>query len=138
MDTNNTTQALQPQKRSAVKSFLWKLIVVIILVLSVAVYWFYFNVYSDGERTGLLTKLSHKGNVFKTYEGEMMIGNITASNTGLANEKFFFSIADAKIADTLMKLQGQRISLLYKQYRKNLFWRGDSEYIITGYTKIAN
>jgi hypothetical protein len=138
MDTNSTTQVTQPKKRNAVKSFMWKLTAVIVLVLCVMVYWFYYNVYSDGERTGLLTKLSHKGNIFKTYEGEMMIGNITATATGLANEKFFFSVADQKIADTLMKLQGQRVSLTYKQYRKTLFWRGESEYLITGYARVGN
>lgn len=136
METTNTN-ILQPKKKNWLFSFLWKFIVAALLVFGLLFYWFYYNVYSDGERTGLLTKFSHKGNIFKTYEGEMMIGNITASNTGLANEKFYFSVADQKIADTLMKIQGQRVSLVYKQYRKNIFWRGDSEYIIVGYSKVG-
>lgn len=136
METTNAN-ILQPKKKNGLFSFLWKFIVAALLVFGLLFYWFYYNVYSDGERTGLLTKFSHKGNIFKTYEGEMMIGNITASNTGLANEKFYFSVADQKIADTLMKIQGQRVSLVYKQYRKNIFWRGDSEYIIVGYSKVG-
>lgn len=136
METTNTN-ILQPKTKNWFFSFLWKFIVAALLVFGLLFYWFYYNVYSDGERTGLLTKFSHKGNIFKTYEGEMMIGNITASNTGLANEKFYFSVADQKIADTLMKIQGQRVSLVYKQYRKNIFWRGDSEYIIVGYSKVG-
>jgi len=136
METTNTN-ILQPKKKNGLFNFLWKFIVAALLVFGLLFYWFYYNVYSDGERTGLLTKFSHKGNIFKTYEGEMMIGNITASNTGLANEKFYFSVADQKIADTLMKIQGQRVSLVYKQYRKNIFWRGDSEYIIVGYSKVG-
>jgi len=30
--------------------------------------------YSDGERTGTITKFSHKGLIWKTYEGEMSLG----------------------------------------------------------------
>lgn len=135
MDTNIST----PKKGgSIVKKILWSTSLITILIISVFAYWFYYNVYSDGERAGLLTKFSHKGNVFKTYEGEMMIGNITASNTGLANEKFYFSVADKAIADTLMKLQGKRVTLQYKQYRRSLVWRGDCEYIVVGYTKIVD
>lgn len=125
-------------KKNIFKSIAIKVLLVCVLVVSFLIYWYFYNIYSDGDRTGLLTKLSHKGNVFKTYEGEMMIGNILQSSAGLANEKFYFSIEDKTIADTLTKLQGQRVMLQYKQYRKSIFWRGDSEYIIVGYTKIAN
>lgn len=139
METTNTTTTPQKSKvGSMIKSFFWKTFFVLLIIGGLLGYWFYFNVYSDGERTGLLTKFSRKGNVFKTYEGEMMIGNITASNTGLANEKFYFSVANKTIADTLMKIQGRRVTLQYKQYRKSLFWRGDSEYIVDGYSEIAN
>jgi hypothetical protein len=125
-------------KTFSFKSLLVKFCLVVILIATMLIYWFYYNVYSDGERTGMLTKFSHKGNIFKTYEGDMMIGNISQTASGLANEKFFFSVEDKTIADNLMKLQGQRVSLMYKQYRRNIFWRGESEYIITGFVKISN
>ena len=60
----------QPVKKSGFRKFLWRFTLLALLIISFLVYWYYFNVYSDGERTGLLTKLSHKGNVFKTNEGE--------------------------------------------------------------------
>lgn len=132
------TETIATPKKNGVKSFLLKALLVALLIGSFSVYWYYFNVYSDGDRTGMLTKLSRRGNLFKTYEGEMMIGNIIQSSAGLANEKFYFSIDDKSLADTLTKLQGQRVMLQYKQYRKSLFWRGDSEYIITGFTKVNN
>ncbi len=133
---STTLNQNMPLKSNRFKGILWKSIFVILLILGVLFYWFYYNVYSDGERIGLLTKLSRKGNIFKTYEGEMLIGNITASSAGLANEKFSFSVANQSIADTLMKIQGQRVALKYTQYRKKLFWRGDCEYIVIGYSKI--
>lgn len=43
----------------------------LVIFLSIFVYWKYFFTYSDGNRTGLLQKLSRRGTVFKTYEGEL-------------------------------------------------------------------
>jgi hypothetical protein len=135
MAIETNSDITKPKKSNWFRNFLLKVALFFIIIVSVYVYWFYYNVYSDGDRTGVLTKISRKGNIFKTYEGEMMIGNIVQSTTGFVNEKFYFSVADKSIADTLIKLQGQRVTLQYQQYRKNIDWRGDAEYIITGYTK---
>lgn len=121
----------QPVKKSGFRKFLWRFTLLALLIISFLVYWYYFNVYSDGERTGLLTKLSHKGNVFKTNEGEILIGNFQQAPNVMVPEKFYFSVKSKKLADTLMKLQGKIISLKYHQYRKTLPWRGESVYIVT-------
>jgi hypothetical protein len=52
-------------------------------------------------------------------------------------EKFYFSVKDQAIADSLMKVQGKSVSLKYYQYRRSLPWRGDSEYIIVGIERIG-
>lgn len=127
----------QPKKKSGFRKFLWRFSLIAVLVLAFLVYWFYFNVYSDGERTGLLTKLSHKGNVFKTYEGEVLIGNFQQAPNVMVPEKFYFSVKSEKLADTLMKLQGKVISLKYYQYRKTLPWRGESVYIVTDLQRVG-
>ena len=127
----------QPVKKSGFRKFLLRFTLLVVLVISFLVYWYYFNVYSDGERTGLLTKLSHKGNVFKTYEGEILIGNFQQAPNVMVPEKFYFSVKNEKLADTLMKLQGKIISLKYHQYRKTLPWRGESEYIVTDLQKVG-
>ncbi|MFM6924114.1 MAG: hypothetical protein ACKOU7_01305 [Ferruginibacter sp.] len=127
----------QPKKRSGLRKFLWRFSLVAVLVLSFLIYWYYFNVYSDGERTGLLTKLSHKGNLFKTYEGEVLIGNFQQAPNVMVPEKFYFSVKSEKLADTLMKLQGKIISLKYYQYRKTLPWRGESVYIVTDLQRVG-
>jgi hypothetical protein len=127
----------QPKKKSGLRKFLWRFSLIAFLVLAFLVYWFYFNVYSDGERTGLLTKLSHKGNVFKTYEGEVLIGNFQQAPNVMVPEKFYFSVKSEKLADTLMKLQGKVISLKYHQYRKTLPWRGESVYIVTDLARVG-
>lgn len=136
MENFNQPVIEKPKKKNVFKRFLIRFFLVLLLISAFLIYWFYFNIYSDGERTGILTKLSHKGNVFKTYEGEMMIGNIAQTTAGFANEKFYFSVIDKKVSDSLMKLQGQKISVKYNQYRKPLPWRGDNAYIVTGYDKV--
>jgi hypothetical protein len=132
-----STEVKQPVKKSGFRKFLWRFSLIALLVLAFLVYWFYFNVYSDGERTGLLTKLSHKGNVFKTYEGEVLIGNFQQAPNVMVPEKFYFSVKSEKLADTLMKLQGKVISLKYFQYRKSLPWRGESVYLVTDLQRVG-
>lgn len=127
----------QPPKKNWFRRFLWRLSLITVLIIAFLVYWYYYNVYSDGERTGLLTKLSHKGNVFKTYEGEVLIGNFQQAQNVMIPEKFYFSVKNEKLADTLMKLQGKVVSLKYLQYRKSLPWRGESDYIVTGLQRIG-
>lgn len=106
-------------------------LLVILLVLTGFFYWKYYFTYSDGERFGLLQKFSHKGNIFKTYEGEMILSSIQSNaNVPIASEKFFFSVSDKPVADQLMKLQGRHVTVHYKQKKGALPWRGESEYIV--------
>jgi hypothetical protein len=116
------------------KKFLWSTLLIVIFLIGLFIYWFYYNVYSNGERKGLLVKITNKGNVFKTYEGEMWLSCRQLVNP----EKFLFSIEDKVLADSLQNLQDQCVELEYKQYRKTIAWRGDSEYIIVGFKRIAN
>src|SRR5882724_109197 len=108
------------------KKFLWIISLSIIFILSVLIWWFYFNVYSYGERKGMLIKVSRKGNVFKTNEAEMWLSCRQTVNV----EKFVFSIVERPLADSLQELQDECIKVYYKQFRHTLPWRGDSEYII--------
>lgn len=121
-----------PKKKNGIKKFLWSFFIIMLLVIAGSVWFLYYYDYSDGERTGLFTKLSHKGNAFKTYEGEMLIGNSQQSPNLMIPEKFYFSIDDKKLADSMMKIQGKIITVKYVQYHKTLPWRGESEYIVTG------
>ena len=111
----------------------WALLL-IVLLLAFMIYWNYYNVYSAGERKGILVKVTKKGNVFKTYEGEMWLSCRQLVNP----EKFLFSMEDEKLADSLANMQDQCLQLNYKQYRKSISWRGDTEYIVTGFKKASD
>jgi len=121
-------QTWRDNMRKNFRSFL----VIVFLILAFCIYWFFFNVYSKGERTGILIKISNKGNVFKTNEGELWLSCRQMVNP----EKFYFSISSDSLANELKNLQDQCVQLSYSQYRAVLFWRGDTKYNVTGVTKI--
>lgn len=103
------------------------LVVLLILIFGVVfVYWNYYNVYSKGNRDGRLLKFSKKGNVFKTYEGQLQYGTGTMSNAGFNPSYFYFSVSDEAVADSLNKCSGKMVVLHYLQYRRSLPWRGDN------------
>jgi len=122
-----------PRGVSKFRRFARTITVVLIAVLALLIYWFYFNKYGTGERTGVLIKITHKGNVFKTDEGEMWLSCRQMTNP----EKFYFSVASDSIASVLKNLQDECVQLTYTQYRAKLPWRGDSKYIVTGVVPIA-
>ena len=128
----NYTAATPPvRRRSKIKRVLWILFFVILLILSGYFYWKYYFTYSSGNRYGLLQKFSHKGNVFKTYEGEMILSSVRSNvNMPLASEKFFFSVTSKRVANQLMDLQGRNITVHYKEKNGTLAWRGESRYVV--------
>jgi len=100
-----------------------------ILLLSVTgyIYWFYYNPYSDGYREGILQKFSRKGNVLKTYEGEMVMLGFGARNTSIVNANYFyFSVDDNSAADSLQMCLGKIVKVHYVQFRRSLPWRGEN------------
>lgn len=110
---------------------IWIILTIIMLIGGGIIYWKYFFTYSTGNRYGLLQKFSNKGNLFKTYEGELILSSVRSNNNvSLASEKFFFSVTNDRVADQLMNLQGKSITVHYKEKKGALSWRGDSPYIV--------
>jgi hypothetical protein len=120
------------------KRIVWIVSLAIILILSITIYWKYFFTYSKGYRAGLLQKFSYKGNIFKTYEGEIILSSVKSSNNvALASEKFFFSVRDDKLASRLDTLQGLFVEIHYVQKHHALPWRGESPYLVDS-VKVRN
>ena len=128
---NYTTATTPVRRRSRIKRVLWILFFIVLLILSGYFYWKYYYTYSSGNRYGLLQKFSHKGNVFKTYEGEMILSSVRSNvNVPLASEKFFFSVTNKRVAGQLMDLQGRNITVHYQEKNGTLAWRGESRYVV--------
>jgi len=112
------------------KVLIWSSII-LVLILATTIYWNYYSTYSEGNRSGILQKFSKKGNVFKTYEGELIMSSIASTgNTTIASEKFLFSVADDSIAKALFAMEGKHVTLHYKQKRGHLPWNGETDYYI--------
>ncbi len=123
-------------KRKIRRIFFW-VITLVVIFTGIFIYVKYFYTYSDGYRAGLLQKFSHKGNIFKTYEGEMILSSVSSNmNVAIASEKFFFSVMDKTLAQKLDTIQGQMVIVHYKQKHGVLFWQGDSEYLVDSVKRI--
>jgi hypothetical protein len=107
----------------------------LLVILAIFIYWKFYFTYSEGSRAGLLQKFSYKGNIFKTYEGELILSSIESNrNAAIASEKFFFSVSDKPLAGHLMKLEGMNVTLHYREKHGVLFWRGETAYIVDSVT----
>lgn len=122
-----------PKSPGGFKKFVRWFIFILVIVLLVFGYWKYYYTYSDGYRSGLLQKLSHKGNIFKTYEGELVQRSIVSTNNvGISSEKFYFSVTSDSVARNMQHFEGKNVKLHYKEKNGTLPWRGDSRYIVDG------
>jgi hypothetical protein len=84
--------------------------------------------YAEGERAGYVQKLSRKGWVCKTWEGEMAM----VTMPGTLTEKFNFSVPDDSTAAKINASVGRRVALKYSQHKwvpSSCF--AETEYFVT-------
>ena len=108
-------------------------IIVAIAALSTVLYFgFLHNTsYSEGLRSGELIRISHKGMVFKTWEGEL--------SQGISGAQIFsFSVMDSEkeVIQNLQELEGQYVQVSYKELYKTFPWWGDSRCFVTSVKKV--
>ena len=89
--------------------------------------------YSEGERAGFLQKISKKGWICKTWEGELSL----AAMPGAAPEKFLFTVRDEAVAAQLNAAAGKRVALRYEQHKGlPTSCMGDTDYFVVGLREI--
>jgi len=69
--------------------------------------------YSRGDRAGYVQKLSKKGWICKTWEGELAMVNVP----GALQERFPFTVRSDSLATAMTKLMGSRVSVTYEEHR---------------------
>ena len=98
--------------------------------------------YSEGARSGYVVKISRKGVIFKTNEGELNFGFPQVSTgPGVNTQNIWnFSVPNDEVALQIQKAaeSGQKVTLFYKQKYKQLFFRGDTEYLVYKIEKSAD
>jgi hypothetical protein len=85
--------------------------------------------YSTGERAGWVQKVSRKGWLCKTWEGEMAM----VTMPGAIPDKFYFTVRDEGVVKQINQTLGRRVALDYEQKKglpSSCF--GETEYWITG------
>jgi hypothetical protein len=124
MTTLNATKVLKS---------LTLLLVSVIALFSLYVYIALNWSYSSGERAGFLQKVSHKGWICKTWEGELSL----VAMPGAAPEKFLFTVRDEAIAQKVSAAAGKRVTLNYEQHKglpSSCF--GDTDYFVVDVKEI--
>ena len=112
--------------RIALRTFVG--LVLVAAVLSGGYLLFAYNfTYSKGESVGYVQKLSYKGWVCKTWEGEQMRA---LANMPTIPEKFTFTVRDTAIADQINAHIGQKVVLEYAQHRGLPACFGETQYFI--------
>jgi len=90
--------------------------------------------YSSGERAGYLQKISKKGWICKTWEGEIAMTALP----GATPQYFSFTVRNDSLAQVLEQNAGKQVSLKYDQHRgipTSCF--GDTEYFVTSVQRIS-
>ncbi len=115
---------------------------ILALVVGVSVFsFFYWGVYDEGVRAGKILRLSKKGMLFKTYEGQLNLETFGAlKGASPIMESFDFSVESSD--ETTIKeleavaLTGERINLHYIKRYKIFPWRGDTKYFATSVERV--
>ena len=58
-----------------------KILIVIVIVVLAIIAFLSFGKYSEGHRAGIIMKVSKKGTIFKTWEGQMNLETLGAIKT---------------------------------------------------------
>jgi hypothetical protein len=91
--------------------------------------------FSEGERAGYLQKISKRGWICKTWEGELAL----VTMPGAIPEKFHFTVRDDNVAKKISEAAGKRVTLRYEQHKgipTSCF--GDTEYFVSDMSVSTN
>jgi hypothetical protein len=84
--------------------------------------------YSDGDRIGFVQKLSRKGWLCRTWEGELAMTPVPGS----APQMFMFTVPDEDVVKLIQAAEGKKVALHYQEKRgvpSSCF--GDTSYFVT-------
>ncbi len=128
------TQETPPKRKSFLRRHLAKLTILTLIALPVLGLGLWAAIalgftYSEGERVGYVQKISEKGWLCKSWEGELAMASIP----GAMPEIFKFSVRDDEVARDINALSGKQVALSYEQHKgvpTSCF--GETEYYVDG------
>lgn len=133
---SDTPAPAVPVKKKRNKALIALLILLLVPAVVIALWvWVALGyTYATGERAGFVQKISKKGWVCKTWEGELAMANLP----GTMPQIFSFTVRNDSIANVLEDNIGKQVSLTYEQHRglpTTCF--GETEYFVTRVKRVG-
>ncbi len=134
MTTEDLVSQSEPSKPGFLRRHWGKLTLLVLVVtpLLALVIWSYAALsfaYSTGNRVGWVQKVSQKGWVCKTWEGELQMSNIPGS----APQLFHFTVRSDSVAAAIQQTMGKQVEIKYEEHQGiPLSCFGDTPYFVTG------
>ncbi len=119
-------EQVKQKARRAFRITMWTLLIA--GILTAIGYYIYRNyTISEGTRTGVLYKISKKGVMFKTYEGQLLLaGSVMMTQ----QSTWDFSAKNSSVYEALQKYEGKTVKCYYRQKVDAFPWQGDTDYIV--------
>lgn len=134
-----TLQQPEKKRKSGFRKFTRVLMLLLVLGLSIFIYFKFFYVFGDGVKSGHLNYAVKKGNIFKTYEGKLIQEGYKSKTAGVIQSyEFEFSVNSKKIYEILSANSGKLFDLHYKEYHGIVPWRGNTKYIVDSIVSMRN
>jgi len=132
--TDNVKTSVQSGAQKTMRFFKRLLIyaLVISVVAAIGYYFFAQMTLSEGSRAGYLVKISKKGVVFKTYEGQLNLAGMGQGGVANMSEEnvWNFTAANETVFYELQKQEGKKVALHYKERYKVFPWQGETRYFV--------
>ena len=132
METRTFGDRVKSTTRKVVKIGLIAAVLVGLAIFS----FYYFAVYDEGVRAGIVLRISKKGMLFKTHEGQLNLqtfGALKGANPIMESFDFSVESSNEEVLRELeqVALSGERVNLHYVKRYATFPWRGDTKYFIT-------
>ena len=116
------------------KILLWILFITIAVSTLIFTFVIYVN-FSEGKRAGELIKMSKKGVIFKTYEGQLNTGGFSEGSGDITSSIWHFSVK-ASNEEVLQDIDdaidgGYRVKLYYEEKYMDVFFLGETKYFVS-------
>ncbi len=135
---------LKPQAPKRGRGFFgklrWAVISLLVLaVIGIGVWKYAFGPVSEGYRDGYVYKISQRGRLNKTYEGELALpGYSREAKPGQSGGSVWaFTLDDEKMAEEMQKVTGETlVRVYYREYSWHLPWQGDTNYRVYKFERV--
>ncbi len=129
--------------KTGARRFFKRLLLIIVLLGIGIMLFFYYATYSEGVRSGVVIKVSSKGALIKTYEGQLDLLSFGAvKSTNQLSQTFDFSVYkdDFRVIQKLeeVALSGERVNIRYEEKYVTLPWIGDTKYFVISVDRLEN